>query len=150
MDKKNTISIVLLSLAAVALIALGAIFGTRKIKGNAEAEKAALDSLVSDVALQAADLSGIDLEGTYDFKLESDTLSTQYTATVKRTLEDDTYTITVLSDYNPEMHPFKVDGGALTSEQLGSGTATLQELTGKLTLEFHKDNTQCTLVKYLK
>ena len=150
MDKKNTISFVLLGLAAVALIALGVIFCTRKIQANAEAEKAALDSLVNDVALPAADLSGIDLEGTYDFKLESDTLSTQYTATVKRTLEEDTYIITVLSEYDPEMHPFKVEGGVLASEQLGDGIATLQELTGKLTLEFHKDNTQCTLVKYLK
>ena len=149
MDKKNTISFVLLGLAAAALIALGAIYGTKKIKGNAEAEKAALDSLVSDVSLAADTLAGIDLEGTYDFKIESDTLSTQYSATVKRTMED-TYIITVLSEYNPEIHPFKVEGAILSSEQLGTGIATLQELTGKLTLEFHKDNTQTTLVKYLK
>ena len=56
----------------------------------------------------------------------------------------------MLSEYDPEMHPFKVEGGVLASYQLGDGIATLQELTGKLTLEFHKDNTQCTLVKYLK
>ena len=148
--KSKNIWIMLIALAATALVALGAILGARKIKGDAEAEKAALDSLVSDAPLGADKLSALDLEGTYEFKLESDTLSTSYTATVKRTLEEDTYIITVLSDFNPEMHTFKVESGALHSEQLGDGSATLQDLTGKLTLRFCKDNTQCSLVKHLE
>ena len=149
MDKKNVLSIVLLAVAAAALIALGAVYGVRKVKGKADAEKAALDSLVENLSVSADELSQIDLEGTYSFKIESDTLSSSFTATIKRTLED-TYLITVLSEYAPEEHPFKVEGATLLSDQLGSGSVSWQELTGKLTLEFHKDNTVCTLNKYIK
>ena len=90
MDKKNVLSTVLIALAAVALIALGAVYGIRKMKGKEEAEKAALDSLVSQVALPEEAISSIDLEGTYNFKIEADTLAGNYTATVTRGL-DDTY-----------------------------------------------------------
>ena len=147
MDKKNVLSTVLIALAAVALVALGAVYGIRKMKGKEEAEKAALDSLVSQVALPEEAISSIDLEGTYSFKIEADTLAGNYTATVKRGL-DDTYIITVLSEYNPEIHPFKVDGNVLVSDRLGRGSVFYQKLTGRLTLEFRQDNSVCTLVKF--
>ncbi|MBR5699942.1 MAG: hypothetical protein IKX37_02500 [Bacteroidales bacterium] len=146
MDNKKMISTVLMALAAVALIALGVLYGVRVKKGK-DAEKAVLDSLIGNVALSPEAIAQTDLEGTYSFKIEADTLSSEFTATIKRGL-DDTYIITVLSEYNPEIHPFKVDGGALISERLGQGEAFYQELTGKLTLEFRQDNSVCTLVKY--
>jgi hypothetical protein len=147
MERKNLVSTVLIALAALALVAIGAIYGIRKMKAKAEAEQAALDSLVNNVSVSPEALALTDLEGTYNFKIEADTLSSDFTATVKRGL-DDTYIITVMSEYNPEIHPFKVEGDALVSERLGRGKAYYQELTGKLTLEFRQDNSVCTLVKY--
>ena len=147
MERKNLVSTVLIALAALALVAIGAIYGIRKMKAKAEAEQAALDSLVNNVSVSPEALALTDLEGTYNFKIEADTLSSDFTATVKRGL-DDTYIITVMSEYNPEIHPFKVEGDALVSERLGRGKAYYHELTGKLTLEFRQDNSVCTLVKY--
>lgn len=147
MDKKNVLSTVLIAAAAVILIALGAIYGTGYLKGKAGDKKAALDSLVENIALTPEALAEVDLEGTYSFKIEADTLSSRYTASVKRGL-DDTYIITVHSDYEPESYPFKVEDGVLISERLGRGTVSHQELTGKLMLQFRQDNSTSTLVKY--
>ncbi len=149
MDKKNLVSTVLLALAAAVLIVLGVLYGVKKGKEKKQAEIQALNELTESVPVTAERLAGIDLEGLYDFKIESDTLSSQFSASIRRSLED-TYIITVRSEYEPEEHPFRVEGNVLTSEQLGSGSVSLQELTGKLTLEFRKDNTVTTLVKYLQ
>lgn len=149
MDKKNVLSSLLLTLAAAALIALGVIYAVRKSNAKKQADEKAVEELTESLPVTAEKLATIDLEGTYDFKIESDTLSSQFSATIRRSLED-SYIITVLSEYEPEMHPFRVEGGNLFSDQLGNGSASLQELTGKLTLTFRKDNSVSTLVKHIK
>ena len=149
MDKKKMVSTLLLGLAAAVLITLGVLCAVKKEKDRKQAETEALNSLTESIPVTAEKLAEIDLEGSYDFKVESDTLASQFSATVRRGLED-TYIITVRSEYEPEMHPFRVEGNTLLSDQLGNGSVSLQELTGKLTLEFRKDNTVTTLVKYIQ
>jgi len=149
MDRKNLLSIVFAGIAAAALIALGAVYGVRRHKAQVAAQQAAQDSLVEALPVGAEDLPQMDLEGNYTFKIESDTLSSQFSATVKRGVETG-YIVTVLSDYDPETHSFMIDGDRLVSPTFGTGRVTYQELTGRLALEFSKDGNTSTLIKYVK
>lgn len=149
MEKKKVLSTVLLSLAGAALIALAVVYGVRHHAQATEDVLTPLDSLVEVLPVSAEDLAQIDLEGTYDLKIASDTLQSSYSAKVKRGI-DEGYVITVLSDYDPEMHSFQVNGNRLFSPTFGEGTVSFQELTGRLSLEFRKENSVCTLVKYVK
>ena len=85
------------------------------------------------------------LEGSYSMKFTSDGETRYATASVKKVAERQ-YQISRVTVYGPTVYSFTVaEDGAVSSEELGTGTITYRSDLKLTTIRFEKTNFLCEL-----